>query len=339
MRRHESLGRLFLVFGCVVFGCGALGCASLAPEGQRERSVSESTFARVLPYLEDLAPGDSLRLFERARVVQVRRSRQGERPVVLIPAWIPSLSGGAGGGLSMLGQLIGRRGDALYGSHVFGFMSGDRIVPRFQVMTRATRVDAETFRDLSQKRVRDIGLLPRRSGVVYFRDLHVVATRALDFAVPADPELEAPADSKLEAPADSKLEAPPLPESAQAFYSEVSYREIAPALDALPEGTDLLSMLWILDAAFVSHDYGETHSLFAKGFLNYRAVRTVTVEAPSGLFKLRPFGFVDGDQEVVKRILIFENDRLQRVVRHDGRSDWRGYLVEAPDQAAGEVLD
>ena len=290
----------------------SLGCASLAPESQRERSVSEQTFARVLPYLEDLAPGDSLRLFERARVVQVRRTKRGERPLVLMPSWIPSLSGGAGGGLSMLGQLIGRRGNAVYGSHVFGFVSGDRIVPRFQVMTRATLVDADTFVDLSAQKVPDIGLLPRRAGVLYFRDLHVVGTRPLDFPAPADSGAGAP-----------------VPESALAFYSESHYREIAAVLGALPEGTDLLSLLWILDATFVSQDYGETHSLFAKGFLNYRSVGTVTVETPSGLFKLRPFGWVEGvagEREVVKRIAIFENDRLQRIVRHDGRSDWVSYL-------------
>lgn len=307
MRALGLLGTVLVV--------SSLGCASLSPESRRERSVSEETFTRVLPYLEDLAPGDSLRLFERARVVQMRRTRAGERPLVLIPAWISSLSGGAAGGLSMLGQLIGRRGAALYGSHVFGFVAGDRIVPRFQVMTRASLVDAEAFRALSEQRTPDIGVLPRRSGVLYFRDLHVVGTRTLDFPAPTGPGSVAP-----------------VPASAAAFYSEASYREIAPLLDVVPEGTDLLSLLWILDASFVTHDFGETHSLFAPGFLNYRAVRTRTVEEPDGLFKLRPFGWVEGEREVVKRIALFENDRLLRIVRHDGRADWGSYLEEPGPQ-------
>jgi hypothetical protein len=294
----------------------AFGCA-LRPEEQRGRAVSVETFERVLPYLEALDPGDDLRIFERARVVQL----EGERPRVVIPAWIPSLSGGAAGGLSMLGQLIGRRGDVLYGSHVFGFVSGDRIVPRFQVMTRATLLDEGRFRERVAEGERDLGVLPRRSGVLYFGELHVAGTRVLYF-----PEL----------PTEHSTGSLPAG-GAASFYSEAAYRGVAPVLDGLPVGTDLLSLLWILEAEFVTSDHGDTHSLYASGFLRYRTVRTRTLETTDGIFKLRPFGWVDGEREVVARIAIFENDRLRRVVRHDGRPDWTAYL--SPSQASTPRVD
>jgi hypothetical protein len=290
----------------------------MRPEAQRERSVSKQAWERVRPFLEDLAPGDDLRLFAGARTVLVQQRRSGERVIVIIPAWIVSLSGGPAGGVSMLGQLIGRRDDVVYGSHVFGFVTRDRIVPRYQVLTRATLVDARTFEALVEQREPDIGALPRPSGMLYFRDLHVVATRPLDFPEPEpEPEPEPAPVAGASGDAASDL---------AAFYSEQRFRDVAPLLDGLPVGTDLFSMLWILGAEFVTDDSGESHGLLAPGFLNYKEVRTRTVESAAGVFKLRPFGWVEEGREVVARIAVFDNDRLQRVIRHDGRADWLEYL-------------
>ena len=309
-----------LLAGCLAMG--ALSCVSMRPEAQRERSVSRRAFERVRPFLEDLSPGDNLRLFAGARTVQVQQRRSGERVIVIIPAWIISLSGGPAGGVSMLGQLIGRRDDVVYGSHVFGFVSQGRIVPRYQVITRATLVDPARFEALVEAREPDIGALPRPSGMLYFRELHVVATRALDFSEP-EPEPEPESEQASE----PKLVGSDLAEGElAAFYSEAAFRETSPLLDGLPVGTDLFSLLWILGAEFVTDDFGESHSLLAQGFLNYKQVRTRTVENAAGVAKLRPFGWVDGEREVVERIVIFDNDRLTDVIRHDGRADWLEYL-------------
>jgi hypothetical protein len=210
----------------------------------------------------------------------------------------------------MFGQLVGRRGDVVHGSHIFGFVSGSRIVPRYQVLTTATLVGVAEFQGLVEGGSRDIGTIPRPSGILYFRDLHVAGARPLDFPEPEPESATGPS---------------PAAELAD-FYSEASYRAVAPLLGALPAGTDLFSLLWILDAEFVSDDFGETHSLLAAGFLNYKTVRTQTAEGPEGIFKLRPFGWVDGEVEIVKRIAIFENDRLQRIVPYTGFADWTQYL-------------
>ena len=57
-------------------------------------------------------------------------------------------------------------------------------------------------------------------------------------------------------------------------------------------------------------------------------MRTQTVLRPTGLFKLRPFGWLAEDHEVIDRIAIFRNDRLVRIVAHRGLADWMGYLGE-----------
>jgi hypothetical protein len=272
----------------------------------------------VLPFLEGLAPGDDLKVFSSASRVHLQRPRRrgaARRPVVVIPSWISSLSGGAAGGLAMFGQLIGRSGDAVYGSHIFGFVTNDRIVARYQVLTTATLVSPEEFEKLVADRFPGIGRLPRPAGTLYFRDLYVAGARELDFVVPGG---------------DAESAQTPEPEALAAFYSESSYREIEPVLESLPRGTDLFSMLRALGTTFITDDYGETHSLLAPGFLNYKSVRTQAVEGPEGVFKLRPFGWVSEEVEVVERIAVFENDRLLRVVRHDGRADWKAYLQDLP---------
>ena len=304
--------RAFPAFAVLVALCS--GCASLTPAEQmaawRERAVSQKTFERVLPYLEELAPGDDLRIFAGAR--RLYEADDG-RPIVVIPSWITSLSGGAAGGLSLLGQLVGRSGDLIHGSHVFGTVEDDQIVPRYQVVTSATLVSREEHAVLVGARACCIGFLPRPTETLYFKEVHVAGARPLAFPEPG-----------AEVPAEDENDAGLAEGGLAAFYSEASFRGVEPILDDLPEGTDLLSMLLALGARFVSQDYGETHNLLAPGFLRYKRVRTQTVEDRNGIIKLRPFGFVRDDQEVVERVAVFENDRLKRVVDPGGSGPGSG---------------
>jgi len=304
------LGCLF-VLG-ILFGI-SLGCAAPTPEEQmaiwREAAVSERTWTRAKPHLEALSPGDELGIFQASRRIYAQGRGKAARPIVVMPSWITSLSGGSAGGLSMLGQLIGRRGDRIRGSHVFGTVTGGRIQPRFQVFTQAVLIERSEFEELLANRTPGIGQLPRPEGVLFFRDLVVVATRPLTWP-------EAPA----ELPEDAVLH----------FQSEAAFRSIEPVLDALPGGTDLMSLLSQLGAIFVTDDFGESHSLLAPGFLHTREVRTQTAEGASGIFKLRPFGWLGEDEVVIDRIAIFLNDRLLQVAPHRGLNDWLGYLDPSP---------
>jgi hypothetical protein len=311
----------------------ALACATTPAErvaAWRAPAVSPRTFERVLPFLEALKPGDDLRIFERSREVHwlpPARRRGPRRPVVVMPSWITSLSGGAPGGLSMFGQLVARVRNTVHGSHVFGYVVGDRIVPRYQVLTTATLISRQEYEALQADHTPDIGVLPRPEGLLYFRELHVAGARPLAFS---DPSAAAASDADLPSapaprpggPATGAGDVDPPVVAIAAFYSEASFRRIEPVLHGLPLGTDLFGMLSALDARFVSNDFGETHAVFAPGFLNTRHVRTRTLEGPAGLVKLRPFGWLEGDREVVRLVAIFENDRLTRVVPHAGSADW-----------------
>jgi hypothetical protein len=271
----------------------------------RESAVSVGRWRVVEPYLEGLTPGDDFGLFIGARQVHERGGRKRRPPVVVIPSWISSLSGGATGGLSMFGQLVGRSGDTVTGSHVFGTVEDGRIVPRHQVFTRAVVVSQDEFEGLGAIGTRGIGAIPRPAETLFFRDLYVVGGRPLTF-----PEASASAPS-------SDLD------------SRGAYEIARPVLEALPEGTDLLGLLAALDASYLTSDFGESHSLQVRGFLHGGLTTTRSIESPDGIFKLRPFGWREDGVEHVDRIAVFENDRLVGVVPHRGLTDWTVYLREA----------
>jgi hypothetical protein len=278
--------------------------------------MSRASYESFLPQLQELAAGDDLAVLERARRVE-RQDLAGGATSVVIPAWIPSMSGAAAGGLSLFGQRIGRSGDRIYGSHVFGYVAGSRLVPRYQVTTQARRIDRAEYERLTQRSVPGIGKLAGRPAPFYFRDLQVARTRSLAFPEPGADSETAFGWTGVEG-------------SLASFYSEQRFRKVEPLLQELPEGIDLFGMLLTLDARFVTSDGGQSHSLLAPGFLNYRSVRTRTVESRDGIYKLRPFGYVEieaeGEREIVRWLAIFKNDRLLRVVPHTGLADWTSYI-------------
>ena len=283
--------------------------------------MSRATYEKFLPRLQQLETGDDLAILERARRVDPRELAVSGRPVlaraerVVIPAWISSMSGGAVGGLSLFGQRIGRSGDRIDGSHVFGYVEGDRLVPRYQVVTRARLIERTEYERLLQRSGPGIGKLAAGPIPLYFRDLQVAHTRALAFPEPEP----GPEGRAVQTVVEGGL---------ASFYSEQRFRNVEPLLRGLPEGIDLFGMLLALDARFVTRDGGESHSLLAPGFLNYRSVRTRTVESSDGVYKLRPFGYVQGEREIVRWLAIFKNDRLEKVVPHTGLADWAGYIPD-----------
>jgi hypothetical protein len=290
-------------------------CASMPPTpiGElRREAMSRDAYERLLPQLERLRSGDDLAVLGRMRRVEWLDRGGRDTAMVVIPAWIASMSGGAAGGLSLLGQRVGRAADRLHGSHVFGYVAGERLVPRYQVATRARLIDRDEYERLRQESLPGIGMLASAPRPSYFRDLEVAGTRTLAF--PEPPRDGDPGEDAL------------VEDGLAAFYSEERFRSVEPLLRDLPAGTDLFGMLLALDARFVTSDYGESHSLLAPGFLNYRSVRTRSIATSDGLYKLRPFGYVEGGREVVRWIAIFKNDRLEEIVPHTGLDDWSGYI-------------
>ena len=277
--------------------------------------MSQATYEKLLPRLKELQTGDDLAVFERIRRVVWVEQAGADWPVVVIPSWISSMSGGAAGGLSMLGQRIARSDTRIHGSHVFGYVVGDRIVPRYQIVTRASLIGRVEYDRLLGESEPGIGKLMSGPVSLYFRDLQVARTRALEFSGTDPGAGKWAVRTQVEG-------------GLASFYSEQRFWEMEPLIRDLPEGIDLLGMLLVLDARFVTNDYGESHSLLAPGFLNYREVRTRSIESSEGVYKLRPFGYVQGEREVVEWIAIFKNDRLEKVVPHSGLDDWRGYIPE-----------
>lgn len=301
----------------------ACGCAQLPPSDPvaqlRQGEMSWSALQSILPDLRKLAPGDDLSSLENWRRSYWLESADGRRsPFVIMPGWVSSLSGRAHGGLfSMFGQLFAQSGRTINGRHVFGYVWGDlNLVPQFLIITQATTIDRAEYEELNALETRGIGLFPGTSKTVYFRDLRVVETRPLPFHGPHDREVE---EFQRE-PAEGGL--------AVAGFTEEAFRKTEKRLLQIAEGTDLWGVFSELGALFITVDYGENYSLLMDGFLNRGGVRTRSISTDHAIYRLRPFGYVEGDREITKLIAVFKNGRLEKVVPHSGLEDWRGYISE-----------
>jgi hypothetical protein len=115
--------RLFAGAGAILLISAAgssLGIAGESITDLRRDALTQQAFEKVLPVLQALKPNDSLLSLEPFQKVYRDVSDTGRAPIVLMPGWISALSGGRIGGLYLLGEVTGRSGARLFGTHVFG---------------------------------------------------------------------------------------------------------------------------------------------------------------------------------------------------------------------------
>ena len=208
----------------------------------RKEQMSEQVFQSVLPELQKLAPGDDLSSINNMLEAGWITSKNGKRsPIVYMPGWINSMSGGAFGGLFAIGGMFAKSGQLINGRHVFGYVWGDNnLVPQFEIITQATMIDKIEYDKLRDRKTNGIGRVSSVSGQVYFKDLHVLEARALPFRGISDVEGQAARIEPVK-----KNELPP-------FYTEQAFRDAEEILLRLNQGTDLWEMLEELGALFMT---------------------------------------------------------------------------------------
>lgn len=284
----------------------------------RKEQMSEQVFQSALPELQKLAPGDDLSSIKKTLKAGWITSKSGKRsPLVYMPGWINSMSGGAFGGLFAFGGMFAKSGQLINGRHVFGYVWGDiNLVPQFEIITQATVIDEIEYDSLGARETNGIGRVSSVSGQVYFKDLRVLETRALPFRGISDVEGQATRIEPVK-----KNELPP-------FYTEKAFRDAEDILLQLNKGTGLWEMLEELGALFITTDYGENHSLLVNGLLNYKNVKPQYIETDEALYILRPFGYIQNDKEIIKLIVIFKNGLLEKITPYSGAEDWHSYLTD-----------
>jgi len=296
----------------------SLGFSGESPSGVRREAVSQHAFETILPVLQELKPDDSLLSIEAHLKVYREQPDTGRVPIVVIPGWISSLSGGAIGGVNLIGGVTGRSGDRIFGTHVFGYVRQEMIVvPRFLVLTEATVIGETEYSRLRAERTKGAGVAvePGGHGMLCFRDLHIRETRALSFV----DELEDASVTLKPAEAGEVLEW---------FFSERSFQEIEQKLRSLAPGTSFWDVLAGLGTRITTGDFGHNHTLQIRGYVSSDRFPTQFLTRETGVYSIWPFGYVKKKRERPQLVLVFKNNQLLCVSPFTGNWNISDYVVE-----------
>jgi hypothetical protein len=315
MRRLHSGARLVGYIVCLSVASAAEAGPVSTSDVYRD-ALSRQSFETFLPVLRALKPNDNLSSIEAHRTLYSTQ-RKDDFPIIVMPGWIGSLSGGSLGGFFLLGGVSERGGDRLSGTHVFGYVRQEGIViPRFLVLTEATVISATEYSRLTPDEMKSAGMAkePGSRKPLHFRDLHVRETRALSFI----DELE-DASVKLK------------PTTASDFHdwllSEQSFHEIEEKLRALAPGTSFWDVFARLDARIMAPDFTE-HTWLIRGYLASDKFPPQFLGQENGVYSIWPFGYTKKKREMPQLVLVFKNDHLLRVTPFKGNWKMNEYIAE-----------
>ena len=305
---------------------GAVVCLTVAPVAAqspsdvRRAALSRQAFETILPVLQELKPNDSLLSIQAHQVDYYERRDTGRVPFVVMPGWISTLSGGVIGGASLLGNVTGRSGDKLFGTHVFGYVRQEGIViPRFLVFTEATLISETEYSRLEAEGTEGAGVAfePGSHGMLHFRGLHVRETRALSSSA-----------DKLE-DGSATLESARKGSVREWFFSERSFQEIEEKLRSLAPGTSFWEVFFAKLGAMVTiGDFDGDHTWQIRGYVSSERFPTQFLTRESGVYSIWPFGYAKGKQVMPRLVLVFKNDQLLRVSPFTGKWKVSEYVAE-----------
>ena len=297
-------------------GCAAPGPTSFE-QGAAELtlpSTSYDSFARVEPKLKGLRAGDPItRVSLGLQYFEFSKRLSGETKYYAVgDGWIPSMSSG---GAHNLGRAFGVEGNTIYGRHVFGYVYGNAtLVPKYELRTKAAIVPDTEYQEM-KRQGRDHAIRRASFGagdkVYYFNDdgVTVDALRSLPFQ--GLPEMDKDAVTLKEV-APGKLR-----EDLHAVYTKASFEDAEAQLQRMQAGTDTWGMVHQLNGIFFTQDYGRGYVLFMKGYANYDADPRWQFASERGVYEVWPFGYVEGNKQVMKLSVIFRNGKLERVVPYE----------------------
>ena len=76
-------------------------------------------------------------------------------------------------------------------------------------------------------------------------------------------------------------------------------------------------------------DYGEVYTLFMNGYANYGGDHRWFKVAPTAIFEVWPFGFVQDKTDMFRLDAIFRNGKLLKVVPYAPREELERTLVDS----------
>lgn len=310
---------------------GLFGCPM-----PQQRSVTEATaeimrdhttksaFLCAEPLLTSLKPGQQITFHTlNFHFYTLRSWLQGTiGGVAAADGWISAFSGGYAGAADGFGRLFARSSDKVYGRHIFGYVWNQTIVPCYELTTAALSISEAEYQQLQKQGDKDIGERPTETGAhLYYKQIRMYELHELPFKAMfeeyKEPEVTFKEVSKEE-----------FKQALFAVYTKESFDKAAAILGGIPPGSDTWGVVKALDGRFKTLDYGEVYTLFMNGYANYGGDHRLFKVAPSAIFEVWPYGFVQDKTDMFRLVAIFRNGKLLKVVPYAPREELERTLVD-----------
>lgn len=301
------------------------GCVHNIPQLRLE-STSKEAFKRAEPYLLSLKVGNPFNsLASNRSFYKISKRGEQENIICVADGWIERLSGGYRGGLYNFGRPYARSDNTVYGAHVYGYLWGNAtLIPRYQVITQAKIVTDLNFEQLKNKEKEiDIGWLPGSGNeAIPFKNLIVKEVRLLDFTEPdlSGTHIESLATSDMSDKAYLKFLF-----NVKSKTPEI-FQKTEEKLKQIRKGSEEWEVIKLLNGRYVTPNFGKNYILIMDSFLNYKGDYKLYKMTSKGIFNVWPFGYMEGETETPKLVLIFKNGRVLKLVPYTSKAELEKYF-------------
>lgn len=285
----------------------------------RKKTVTEKAYAKAEKRLMSLSPGTSLD--HRKIGWKFEKLRKGETQISIAHAngWISSMSGAFDGAVFGIGKVIAVDGDHIYGQHVFGSVWGNmNIAPRILLVVKARLISADEYETLKREKNESRGVAHFDEGVtLYFRDVAIHDVREV-----------AGAPASLKGSSKERIGASEIGDWINSMYTQDSYQLAATALTELTSDSDQWDLIAALDGTFLTNDFGGSYVLCMPGYANAEKDRRWTVLRDDAVYTVWPFGYSNGEAELVQQCAVFRNGKFHKLLPYAPKEEMASQLAD-----------
>jgi hypothetical protein len=279
----------------------AAGCLDSSGVGPNARpgdvarqSLSLESFKRAEAYLTSLQPGDrfdpKIRVFKSGLLD--RALGDSFRDLPFADGWVAGLSG-------VCGSIINRKDGRVYASHVFGYLSGSILVPKYQVTIIGEAIPKDEYDRLSPEIRHAEGCILRGpEGPLYLKNYRVHSIKRLTFTEPASPVFVTSVDE--------------FKSQFMKAMSRDAFERVRPRIERLALGSADFDVMGQLGGYYMMYS-AYAPNLVIDGFLHYKDKYHWGRWVGGDKYSVWPFGYVENEIEVPIMAIIFRNNQVREI--------------------------
>ncbi len=275
---HTYFNR-FGVLGCVLVLIGLYGCATMSPQIQAQKAqLSRASYEQIRPAIEKIQVGDEI-----SKVLEVARPKEDKGQIFR---------------QTKMGQFIGYLVYPMWPGVLTPFWDA-RVYMQIRFDEGGGKGVSFSTRDLPFGYLDGAMLRPRK--ILIFENKKV--SKIIDI-----PDFE----KLIKEPGGVTVKkVDPLDHYRRQAYEN----DFLPKKDRITPGMYLWEVFTLLNASYVMTSDAQSYVVICPGYLNYKR-ELMSEKTPEGIRATYPFGYIEGDTEIVKWEVKTLNDRVVGVRAH-----------------------